>query len=57
VIFHLLWVLFWGSIAVSADPSQGQAEQVAGSMALFSTLVVVACVLIRRYLDPVTRFA
>lgn len=53
VVFHLLWVAFWGSIAVAADPAEGPAEQLAASMALVSTAVVVAAVVVRRYLEPI----
>lgn len=52
---HLLWVLFWGAIALSAEPG-GPADRVGTGMALFSLLVLATCVAVRRYLWPVTRF-
>lgn len=53
VVFHLLWVLFWGAIAWAADPAEGPAEQLAGSMALFSAAVIGVALSIRSYLDPI----
>lgn len=53
-IGHMLWLAFWGSIAVAADPAEGPAEQLGAAMATFSLLVIVSMVMIRRYLAPVT---
>jgi hypothetical protein len=56
ILFHLLWVVFWGAIARAADPVDGQAVALASAMALFSGVVIVLCVAVRRYLQPVTLF-
>jgi TRAP-type C4-dicarboxylate transport system permease small subunit len=55
-LFHLLWILFWGSIAVVADPAEGPAETLSAGMAAFSLVVVAGCLVVRRYLEPVTRY-
>jgi hypothetical protein len=57
LIGHVLWVLFWGSIAQAASPVQGEAWTVANGMAIFSTLVIAMLMGLRRYLEPVSRLA
>lgn len=55
-IFHLVWIVFWGAIAVAADPADGPAESLAVGMGSFSLLVLAGCLAVRRYLEPVTRY-
>jgi TRAP-type C4-dicarboxylate transport system permease small subunit len=55
-LFHVVWIVFWGSIAVVSDPAQGPAESLSASMAAFSAFVVAGCLAVRRYLEPVTRY-
>jgi hypothetical protein len=53
-VAHLLWIAFWATIAVSASPG-GPAARIGGGMTTFSALVVLVCLLVRRYLVPVAR--
>lgn len=55
-LFHLVWVLFWGSIMLAADGSATPAWTVSRMMAIFSALVIAGCLEFRRYLFPVTRY-
>jgi hypothetical protein len=54
-LFHLWWVLFWGSIMVAADGGGSPAGTLARNMALFSGAIILLCVEFRRYLFPITR--
>lgn len=52
-LFHLVWVTFWGAIAMAADPAAGPAEAVSLGMASLSAVILLGCLAVRRYLAPV----